>query len=251
VAGLASIELDRDDYTEAGIYRGTYEQGETSLPERFVRPNSCCIDAGANIGLYSVLLAALTGPGGTVLAFEPSRFIRERLLRNVAHIPQVTVFPFALGAETGTATLFRWEGNAAVARLQRDIHRAEPIEETVRVQQLAKVPEARNAGEIDFMKVDVNGSESGLFAGAGELFHDRRVRAASVGQIAPVAKSGSWIQVLEDAGYAAFTFQMETTPTRLRRTLRLVPLAGPPTAVVDWKLLFVRKDLTALIADLT
>jgi FkbM family methyltransferase len=250
IARLASIDVDLDDYSESSMYRGTYEQGETSLPARFVRPGGCCVDAGANIGLYTVLLAALTGPDGTVLAFEPSHFIRERLLRNMAGLPQVKVFPCALGARPETATLFRWEGDAAIARLQHDLHHAEPIEETVAVQRLDDVPEARNAEQIDFLKVDVNGSEAEIFAGATELFEHKRVRAAVVGQIAPVAKRGSWIETLEEAGYAAFTLLMRPTTTRLRRTLRLLQVATSPSTVLDWKILFVRRDLTHLVADL-
>jgi FkbM family methyltransferase len=50
---------------------GIWEAYETSLLWRFLRPGDCFLDAGANIGYYTVIAAERVGPSGRVLAFEP------------------------------------------------------------------------------------------------------------------------------------------------------------------------------------
>lgn len=54
--------------------------------QRFLGPGDVVADVGANIGAYALLAAALVGPEGTVVAFEPDpsnihRF-RRQLQRN-------------------------------------------------------------------------------------------------------------------------------------------------------------------------
>jgi len=51
---------------------------------RAVRPGDTVVDAGANIGLFTMLLSRLVGPTGFVHAFEPHPDTAGRLDRNVA-----------------------------------------------------------------------------------------------------------------------------------------------------------------------
>lgn len=67
--------------------------------ERLVRPGATCVDAGANIGQTTALLASLVGEEGRVVAFEPfprsARVIKERL-RGSAWQNVVVVEPAAV-----------------------------------------------------------------------------------------------------------------------------------------------------------
>src|SRR6266487_5433542 len=46
------------------------DSGALWLTSRLLRPGDSCVDAGANIGHYTFLMAAEVGPTGRVLAFE-------------------------------------------------------------------------------------------------------------------------------------------------------------------------------------
>lgn len=50
---------------------------------RYLSPGDTVVDAGANIGIYSVLAGAIVGPEGRVEAFEPSPTLRPCLEENL------------------------------------------------------------------------------------------------------------------------------------------------------------------------
>ncbi len=59
-----------------------YEPEVTAAILNFVRPGDFCIDAGANLGYHSTLMAKLVGKDGLVLAFEPDQDCFEKMQRN-------------------------------------------------------------------------------------------------------------------------------------------------------------------------
>jgi FkbM family methyltransferase len=66
------------------FYFGPYtEYHELQFMTRFLRPGDGVIDAGANIGLYSLLAAPLVGPEGRVDAFEPGEGASGRFQANM------------------------------------------------------------------------------------------------------------------------------------------------------------------------
>src|SRR5690606_25727217 len=50
---------------------------------RYLRTGDAAADIGANVGLLTLQMAALVGPGGRVDAFEPSSAMRRRLGENL------------------------------------------------------------------------------------------------------------------------------------------------------------------------
>lgn len=65
---------------------GVWEEEETRIFKSIVKPGDLCIDVGANIGWYTVVLSRLVDPEGIVLAFEPEprnyRLLQENLSLN-------------------------------------------------------------------------------------------------------------------------------------------------------------------------
>lgn len=68
-----------------------------------LRPGDCFVDAGANIGAYTVLAARLVGPTGKILAVEmmpdTARILRRHIVEN--ECPNVDVVERALSDRTG------------------------------------------------------------------------------------------------------------------------------------------------------
>jgi hypothetical protein len=58
--------------------------GTAWITPSLVRPGDVCVDAGANAGHYTFLLASIVGPGGKVYAFEPNPDFARLLARSTA-----------------------------------------------------------------------------------------------------------------------------------------------------------------------
>jgi len=69
-----SIYVDTRDISLAPhiLLHGFWEMWITNLFLRLIKPGMTVVDIGANIGYYSLLAAAHTGPNGKVIAFEPN-----------------------------------------------------------------------------------------------------------------------------------------------------------------------------------
>jgi FkbM family methyltransferase len=73
-----------DPLGKAVARTGVYDLTVAETLARLADPGETAIDAGANVGLMSSLLARAVGPGGRVRSFEPHPLIFGTLARNVA-----------------------------------------------------------------------------------------------------------------------------------------------------------------------
>ncbi|MDA8295342.1 MAG: FkbM family methyltransferase [Actinomycetota bacterium] len=122
------------------------------------------LDGGANQGVYTLLTAGIVGPGGRVIAAEPSPREFEQLslaTRLNPHLP-IQISPLALAESKGTASLvvadsehsgqntfghFQYEGVSAVKTI--DV-------QTVTIDELVGVNDLKR---LDFIKLDIEGAE--------------------------------------------------------------------------------------------
>lgn len=83
-------DLDLSEGIDFAIYLlGGFELRTLKLYRKLVRPGAVVLDVGANIGAHTLPLAALVGPSGTVIAFEPTKFAFEKLRRNLELNPEL------------------------------------------------------------------------------------------------------------------------------------------------------------------
>lgn len=131
-------------------------------------PGTTLIDVGANIGWFSVIGSRLVGEAGHVLAVEPEPRNLRLLRRNVARnrCRNVTVLPWAAGAEPRVARLFRSDDNQGDHRLEVASERADSV--AVSVRPLDAVP-ARWAANVGAIKMDTQGSEAAVLRGMAKL----------------------------------------------------------------------------------
>jgi FkbM family methyltransferase len=69
--------------TDHGAWLGTYERKVQEELARTVQPGWTCWDIGANVGIFTLLMARLVGPTGRVQAIEPSPGTLHHLRANL------------------------------------------------------------------------------------------------------------------------------------------------------------------------
>jgi FkbM family methyltransferase len=165
--GLVLVPLD--DYVgRAAFYVGELDRKVATVCARLVRPGDTVIDVGANLGTMTVLFAHLVGPSGRVLAFEPNPRVLGLLQRSAASLPEVEIYPVALGAKEATLELAIPRRNSGAASL---VHC--PDSETrvpVPVVRLSRILRDRRVGRIRLVKIDAEGYEPEVLRGAQEAF---------------------------------------------------------------------------------
>jgi FkbM family methyltransferase len=118
------------------------------------------IDCGSNIGMSILFFKALY-PDSTIIGFEPAADSFAFLRRNIEanKLNGVQVYPFALGEVAAKVTLFRQEQpGSLIASTQEP--RASKYRDSVEQVRLSEFIDR----EVDFLKLDVEGAESGVIA---------------------------------------------------------------------------------------
>ena len=154
---------------------GAFESAETELLRRLARPGTTAVDAGANVGLFTVPLALAVGSEGRVLAFEPAPETVVRLHENLRRngLGNVSVFEAALGGERGAATLLLADDSAYNSTATTPTA-ADSVVVEVPVVRLDDVWAEAGRPEVSVLKIDVEGAELDVLEGAGELVRSSR-----------------------------------------------------------------------------
>jgi FkbM family methyltransferase len=120
------------------------------------------VDVGANIGLYSLLLARLVDRNGSVLAFEPEPNLFAILRENCVSNDATNIVPFqcALGRVNGVALFHRSVFNSGDNRLGHASLGHNVVE--VKVE---RFDDFQPDSKPDFVKIDVQGHELAALSG--------------------------------------------------------------------------------------
>lgn len=156
---------------------GVYDLAVSETLVRLTRPGDLVVDAGANIGYMTGLLAVRAGVNGRVIAFEPHPIVADRLRRNVARLANrpdmapVEVRESGLSETTGTANLLSHHDEATnhgLAYIGAGVGGL-----SIRTERLDEVV---GANTISVMKMDVEGHEPAVLAGASGLLARKGIR---------------------------------------------------------------------------
>jgi FkbM family methyltransferase len=150
---------------------GSFEPNEFAFLDRALKPGMVFVDVGANDGYFTTFAARKVGTTGRVIAVEPSSRERAHLSRNLSlnGISNVTVLPISLGAAPGMVELKLAHGtHAGHNTLGRFVHEdvVSGFSEQVEIKTLDEVFAASAPGRVDLIKIDVEGGEGGVIAGA-------------------------------------------------------------------------------------
>jgi FkbM family methyltransferase len=142
------------------IMDGYWESWITKFITQQVKPGMICIDAGANFGYYSLVLAELAGKEGKCIAVEPNSY----LCRLMSYTNKVNEFHFdivskALSDKTGEVTLsipaLYWGGGTIRSEKVDD----EIMTEQVQMITMDSLVDQFHLQRVDFIKMDCEGVE--------------------------------------------------------------------------------------------
>jgi FkbM family methyltransferase len=160
--GLRFFFSLRDTFVGLPVAVGVFERDVDAVLRRLLRPGMNCLDIGANLGYYSVRMAAVVAQGGgRVFSFEPDAFAFSLLSRNRQenHLENViTLFPVACGQHEAIGVLVRDPNpsNYGGSHMREDTQNGNPT--AIRRVDDMVPPDMR----IDLVKIDIEGFE--LFA---------------------------------------------------------------------------------------
>jgi len=169
-----------------------FERHELDMVRAMVKPGMVCLDIGANMGIYTFLLAELVGEDGRVHAYEPAP--ENALLLGMAvkanHAGNVVVEQKAVADTDGTIALHLCEehtGDHSIfarndSRKTVDVQKVAIDEEIKRNTPRHKVwaksratasaqrqqASAHASGRVDFIKMDIQGAEGLALQGMRE-----------------------------------------------------------------------------------
>ncbi len=169
-----TLKLNTRSWLEWRLFiDGYYEPNIVHTLLEYIRAGDVVVDIGANIGVHTLIMSDVV-QHGHVYAFEPMPVVRQKLENNLKmnDVHNVTVYPNALGNETGQAKLYfdAQDTNEGLATLYGN---ASGLQETlVDVCRLDDV--LAMVDTVRLIKIDIQGAEFPAILGAEQLI--RRCR---------------------------------------------------------------------------
>ncbi len=198
---------------------GYYEPNEFYALDKILKQGMTFIDAGANIGLYTLFASKKVGEQGIVVAIEPSSREFQRLKINVemnalsnvrlvqvavSHCPRQARLLVAAEEHSGHNTL----GNFGYESVVQE------SEEWVRVERLDDIAKQERLDRIDVIKMDIEGAELFALQGATDTlaqFHPIVLLELSDRTLGhQECRSEQIWEFLTEGGYRIYTFDRGT-----------------------------------------
>ena len=161
--------LDPGDSLDLSI-NGVYGELDTKIIREEIHEGDIVIDVGANIGYYTLIFAQLVGSSGKVFAFEPESKNFEILKKNIEinNYPNIVAEQKIVSDKSGIVKLFIAEHGIVGHRINQQKSSQKFIEvESIILDNYIKKLNLDN--KINFIKIDVEGSEPKVLEGAKEI----------------------------------------------------------------------------------
>src|ERR1035437_4067408 len=154
------VEITENDHLQLLLYYcGEFEPQCVELMKKHIGPGSIVLDVGANIGLYTLEAAKAVGATGRVIAIEASPGHISTIGKSVGlnGFQNVDIISSAVGDVEGMATLTLPEGaNHGMFTLGSV---AGSVTMRVNVKRIDDILDEQNVLSVDFIKMDIEGSE--------------------------------------------------------------------------------------------
>ncbi|MDR1584532.1 MAG: FkbM family methyltransferase [Prevotellaceae bacterium] len=151
----------------ADVISAIPEEGPYQYHKVFLNEGDVIIDAGANVGMFSLFAAKYYNC--RCHAFEPSRVVIPTLEENIQTNMlenNITVYPVGLSDKTDEVTFTINHDNIGASTFIRTISTENIETETINCVSLDSWADENHISKIDFIKADIEGAERLLLKGA-------------------------------------------------------------------------------------
>jgi FkbM family methyltransferase len=186
-----------------------YVNGEGNLLINYLKPDQVVIDVGANTGEWGEVALKIQ-PKISLICFEPVPTIYQELLKRLEPYTD-QLYEYGLSDREGTGLFYFYEENWQIGGLyDREANRDFPVKKIdVKLTTLDAFCTAHNIDNIDFLKIDTEGSEFSVLKGAKNLLQENRIKAVqfecgSTYSDGPGVRVKEVMQLLAQAGYVIF-----------------------------------------------
>ncbi|PKP05224.1 MAG: hypothetical protein CVU11_00770 [Bacteroidetes bacterium HGW-Bacteroidetes-6] len=186
------------------LFKDVFLQGTYYFSSHKEQP--LIIDCGANIGT-SVLFFKWLFPKASIHAFEPSPSIFQKLLENTSKnkLNNVVCHNIALSSVAGPVIFFEPEGvpGSLTGSLTESRNAGKPIQ--VDAEKLSDFLKNNSIDEIDYLKMDIEGAETDVFADLAESGELNKVKQMGIEYHHNIQDSamqlGAFLRIIEKAGF--------------------------------------------------
>ena len=156
------------------IMDGFWETWLTQCLVDVVKEGDVCIDMGANLGYYSLLMSELCGKTGRTVAIEPNPHIANLLRHSQStHAFNFDVVEAAISNKSGKTILSipgEYPGSASISQRFHPSWRASRIK--VRMMTADELVTSLSLPKVDVIKIDTEGAEPMVFEGMQKTIAD-------------------------------------------------------------------------------
>jgi FkbM family methyltransferase len=167
------IELDHHVLQHRMMFYGLYEEHMVNYLKRHVRPGQVIFDPGANVGYFAAQCLGLVGDTGHVHSFEPSPTANAHIRRSndLSAWHNWSLWDMALSDKEGTLDFYDTPRvmTKGFACLEGTYDPVDKIPHPVQVTTIDAFCAQRGIDHIDFLKLDIEGSELPAIRGAQRM----------------------------------------------------------------------------------
>jgi FkbM family methyltransferase len=156
IPGFSARVTVRADCSDRSVFRHVFVLSNYALRRPATDQVRWVIDAGANVG-YSSLFFAGQYPKARIVAIEPDASNYQQLLANTEQCDRIKARRGALWHERTRLNIADLRANTQAFQVVPDPGGA------IEALTIADVMEAENIEEIDILKMDIEGAETGIF----------------------------------------------------------------------------------------
>ena len=197
--------------SDIAVFEEVFVDDEYDIPVA-VNPG-LIVDAGANIGLVTLLFAKKY-PGARIIAVEPEPSNIDMLRANTAAYPNVTVVEAGIWHEHGPLQIENPYGSKYAFRLMQ----SGTADNSIRGLTIGDILDSSDFGVIDILKMDIEGAEKEVLSHSGDWIGRIKILIVELhDRVVPGCTAALYSAM---APYDFDEYRLKTTTTLVNRGLR-------------------------------
>lgn len=219
-----------------GYFHHVYEPDVSLIIEQIVRPGWVCVDLGANIGYFTLLLGKLVGPTGKVIAFEAYPSNVKLILKNIRinnYISRCKVENIAV-SDGAKKNVELYPGRESGGSAEWNIMGQDVLGQTKKAVLLIPACSLDSyfpkRTRLNLIKMDIEGAEALALSGMKRILHNIRPIL-----LIEFHNEKGWIgrRILFKAGYALYDMDLQKIDSD-KNTQRVYHVLALPGLLKDY-----------------